>query len=173
MRIDDMPKDCIRTYSGLLMNVFEPTIEMINEVDIAHALSNQPRFAGHLPKFYSVAQHVVLCMRLASEKNKKPTLFHDGSEGYLLDIPTPIKARMPEYKIIEDKLMSVIAKKFNFEYPFDKEIKEIDRYMLKTEWSNMVEYPNEKFICWTPEQAKDEFLLAYNKIKLKESSILV
>lgn len=173
MKIDDMPKDCIRTYSGILMNVFEPTVDMISEVDIAHALSNQPRFAGHLPRFYSVAQHVVLCARLASAKNKKPALFHDGSEGFVLDMPTPIKARMPEYKIIEDKLMSVIAKKFNFQYPFDKEIKEIDRYMLRLEWKEMVEDRNEKFICWTPEQAKDEFLKAYNQILLQENSILV
>ena len=47
--------DCIRTFTGLYMNVFEPTPEMICIEDIAHGLSNMPRFGGHLPEFYSVA----------------------------------------------------------------------------------------------------------------------
>ena len=48
--------DCIRTYTGIYMNVFEPTLEMIHIEDIAHALSMQCRFGGHLYDFYSVVQ---------------------------------------------------------------------------------------------------------------------
>ena len=41
-------KDCIRTFTGIYMNVFNPTSEMICIEDIAHSLSLQCRFAGHL-----------------------------------------------------------------------------------------------------------------------------
>lgn len=50
-------KDCIRTVSGIYVNVFEPKPEMFVIEDIAHALSFMPRFAGHLRWPYSVAQH--------------------------------------------------------------------------------------------------------------------
>ena len=48
--------NCIRTFTGLYMNVFNPKPDMICIEDIAHALSQQPRFGGHLPRMYSVAQ---------------------------------------------------------------------------------------------------------------------
>jgi len=168
MKIEDVPKDCIRTHSGLFLNVFEPTVEMICVEDIAHALSQQPRFAGHLGRFYSVAQHSYHCCELASEKNKLPTLMHDGSEFALLDMPTPIKARMPEYKKIESHLMEIIAKAFGFQYPYDPEIKKIDTYMLHLEWDNLVVDKNPNFVCFTPEEAEKKFLEMYYEITKKK-----
>ena len=47
--------DHIRTYTGKYFNAFDPLPELICIEDIAHALSQQPRYAGHLPQFYSVA----------------------------------------------------------------------------------------------------------------------
>lgn len=164
MRIEEMPKDCIRTNTGLFINVFEPTIDMISAEDIAHAQSHQCRWAGHIKRFYSVAQHSVMCMQLAENEDKIAALFHDGSEAYLLDIPTPIKSRMPEYKEIEHKLMLVIAQKFGFKYPLNKELKHIDRYMLQLEWDNLADGHNISFKCWTPEEAKENFLSAYYKL---------
>jgi hypothetical protein len=130
--------DCIRTISGKYVNVFEPKVEMICIEDIAHALSNQCRFAGHTPYFYSVAQHSNLCFELASPEHKLAALLHDASEAYLCDIPRPIKLRLPEYKLIEDKLMKLIAEKFGFQYPLHPEVKEIDDRLLKMEWDNLI-----------------------------------
>lgn len=57
----------------------------------------------------------------------------------MLDMPTPIKARMPEYKEIEHHLMCVIAKKFGVVYPYNHpEIKEIDTFMVHLEWDKLV-----------------------------------
>ncbi|MEL7586629.1 MAG: hypothetical protein AAGU19_07930 [Prolixibacteraceae bacterium] len=140
--------DCIRTYTGLYMNVFEPKPEMINIEDIAHSLSMQCRFGGHLPIFFSVAQHSINCAALVGdERQMLAALLHDASEAYLLDIPRPIKSRMPEYKAIEYKLMLAIADKFGFEWPMSDIVKKIDEEMLVWEWNcimlrNSAEAPN-------------------------------
>jgi hypothetical protein len=151
----------IRTISGKYVNVFEPDPDTLLIEDIAHALSNQPRFGGHLPKFYSVAQHSVLCHMVAKEKDKYNALMHDVSEAYLLDMPKPIKMEMPDYNKIEDNLMTVLAKKFNFEYPKNKEVERVDHLLLEWEWevlmlgdtSNHTNIP-----CLTPKKAKEHFL---------------
>jgi len=151
--IFDSPKDCIRTNSGLYMNVFEPTLEMIDINDIAHALSFLPRFGGHLNKFYSVAQHSVMCaMKAKTLEDKRAALMHDGSEAYMLDIPSPIKAWLHDYKKYENVLMAKIAEKFDFEFPLNKEIKIIDEDMLHLEWENLVVNENDDFICYTQQK---------------------
>lgn len=128
--------NCIRTVSGIYINVFEPTESMIAIEDIAHALTYQCRFGGHLPKFYSVAQHSLNCSYLIDEPELKlAALLHDASEAYLLDIPKPIKSGLTNYKEIEDGLMKVIANKFGFEYPVHKKVKEADEIMLELEWN--------------------------------------
>lgn len=127
--------NCIRTVSGLYMNVFEPTEEMICIEDIAHSLSFQCRFGGHLPTFYSVAQHSLNCSFLIDDpKLKLAALMHDASEAYLLDIPKPIKNNLENYKEIENGLMWLIAEKYGFEWPLHDEIKKADEIMLQTEW---------------------------------------
>lgn len=172
MNIHSSPKDCIRTNSGLFINVFEPTPDMITIEDIAHALSSQPRFGGHLNRHYSVAQHSIMCTnRAKSLKDKRAALMHDGSEAYLLDMPTPIKAKLSEYKMYEDALMRVIAEKFGFEYPLNPAIKEIDAFMLQHEWENLVLVDNEEFVCMTHEEAKQGFLELYYEL-FKEAIVV-
>jgi hypothetical protein len=126
---------CIRTSSGIYIDVFEPTEDMITIEDIAHSLSHQCRYGGHLPVFYSVAQHSIYCCEnVEGEENKLSALLHDASEAYLLDMPRPIKYHLADYRDIEDKLMRVIATKFGFEYPLSKEVKVVDEKALHWEW---------------------------------------
>ena len=172
MDIHESPKGCIRTNSGLFINVFEPTKDVISIEDIAHALASVPRFGGHLNRHYSVAQHSVMCMmKVASLEDKKAALMHDASEAYLGDMPTPIKAMLPEYKTCEHNLMLMIADKFGFEYPLNEVVKEVDAKMLQIEWQNLVLYDIGFFDCWDHKTAKNTFLVAYNA--LFEKSIVV
>lgn len=158
--------NCIRTFTGIYVNVFEPTPEMICIEDIAHALSNQCRFSGHLPTFYSVAQHTVAMSKLMHESHKLAALLHDASEAYLLDIPSPIKKGLSNYKEIEDKLMILIAEKFGFQYPLHEKVKEVDNYMLQWEWSRLMLgkdiFP--KIECWSPNDAKRYFLSTFKEL---------
>ena len=172
MNIFDAPKDTIRTNSGIYMNVFEPTLEMIRIEDIAHALASLPRFGGHLNRHYSVAQHSVMCaMRAATIEDKRAALLHDGSEAYMLDIPTPIKAKLPDYKMYEGNLMAKIAEKFEFEFPLSDNVHAIDREMLLHEWENLVVNENDEFECWDHAKAKKEFLDMY-KVLFEEAVVI-
>lgn len=150
--------DCIRTYTGIYINVFDPKPEMICIEDIAHALSMQCRFGGHLPYFYSVAQHSGYCCALAEEKHKLAALLHDASEAYLLDIPRPIKAKLSNYKEIENDLMKIIAEVFGFEYPLHENVKLVDEQMLQTEWDSLMLQKNNGIEYFDPRRAKDFFL---------------
>lgn len=155
--------NCIRTYTGIYFNVFEPTLDMINIEDIAHALSNQCRFGGHLPTYYSVAEHSLVCHNLASKNNKKAALLHDASEAYMLDIPRPIKQALKDYKEIEHKLMLLVAEKFGFQYPLNSSIKTIDEIVLEQEWNElMIKTTKQTLKCYSPEYAKHKFLEAFN-----------
>lgn len=158
----------IRTISGQYVNVFEPDPKTLLIEDIAHALSNQPRFGGHLPQFYSVAQHSLLCYQIADEPYKYAALMHDASEAYLLDMPKPIKVEMPDYNRIEDNLMYVLAKKFGFKYPKSPAVEAIDHHLLNWEWKNImlknkptIKYPLIKILTQT--QAKKAFLKAFRE----------
>lgn len=154
--------DCIRTFSGQYVNVFDPDPDTILIEDIAHALSRQCRFGGHLPKFYTVAQHSVLCAVSVPSEHALAALLHDAGEAYMLDIPSPIKNRLPEYKKIEDNLMQVIAKKFGFQYPLHEEVKKADKMLLEWEWDRFVLKNN--MIPWPSIVAKPNFLEEYKRI---------
>ena len=172
MDIHDSPKGCIRTNSGLFIDVFEPTKDVIAIEDIAHALASVPRFGGHLNRHYSVAQHSVMCMmKVSSFEDKKAALMHDASEAYLGDIPTPIKAKLPEYKVCEHNLMLMIADKFGFEYPLNEAVKEVDARMLQIEWENLVLDDAKYFECWDHAKAKKTFLEAY-KVLFEETVVV-
>ena len=160
-------KDCIRTFTGIYMNVFEPTLEMICIEDIAHGLSNQCIFAGHTKEFYSVAQHSIHVCELAKDEFKLQALLHDASEAYLCDIPGPIKKRLPEYCKIENSLMEMIAEKFGFELPVNENVKGLDDFMLQWEWDFYVLKKKPYQMPYLPGQAKEEFLKWFNLITEK------
>ncbi len=164
-------RNSIRTFSGKYVNVFDPDPETITIEDIAHALSMQPRFGGHLPQFYSVAQHSINCSLFVDgdDNTRFSALMHDASEAYLLDMPKPIKINMPQYNEIEDKLMKVLAVKFGFEYPKSIEVEDVDRFMLDREWAElMLEKESALFDPldpMLPADARHAFLLEYKKYR--------
>jgi 5'-deoxynucleotidase YfbR-like HD superfamily hydrolase len=137
--------------------------EDIKIIDIAWSLSyHATRWFGKGHTFFPVSQHCCQAFDLASDKNKLAALLHDASEAYLLDLPKPIKGRMPEYQRIEDNLMLAIADKFGFEYPLNEEVKRIDRVLLEDEWVYYVQ-KNTKHI-WDGQTAMSGFLKRFNKL---------
>jgi len=149
----------IRTFTGKYINVFDPNPDDIVIDDIAHALSNMPRFGGHLPVFYSVARHSIMCAGYVLGKELQlEALMHDASEAYLLDIPSPIKEMLPDYKRVEKNLQRVICEKFDLPYPMSKEVKDVDRFMLDLEWRTLVLGQRDKPKIYSNDDTKEMFL---------------
>ena len=126
----------VRTFTGKFIDPFNPDPDKINIVDIAHALSNQCRFGGHLPKFKTVAEHCIeTCMR-AKKDEKLDALLHDATEYLLFDVPKPIKVRMEWYVEAEKNLMKVIAKKYGVREIKTEDISLIDKELMRKEYQD-------------------------------------
>jgi hypothetical protein len=122
--------------SGIKIDLVNPTPEMFTIKDIAGALSKLCRFNGQLKTFYSVAQHSVHVSELVPERLKLAALFHDASEAYICDIPTPFKRMLgTAYTDTETKIQSAIGEKFGItQEEFDDPlIKQADRIMVVSE----------------------------------------
>lgn len=111
------PSGAINTWTGRAFYPATAEGEIVIE-DIAHALSNQCRYAGHC-QFYSVAEHSVLLSACFPDDPRaaKYALLHDASEAYLVDIPRPLK-RLPEfapYLKLEARLQARVYKTFDLD----------------------------------------------------------
>lgn len=123
----------IQTLSGKKFNYQTATADDIDIEDIATALSNICRFAGHVPDFYSVAQHSVLTSLLVPAEFAFEALMHDAAEAYCQDIPAPLKALLPDYRRIEDRVDGLIRAKFDINQEQAAVVKHADLVMLATE----------------------------------------
>lgn len=166
----------IETYTGRRFYFLEPTPDMVDIEDIAHSLSMQCRYTGHIKRFYSVAEHSVHVSTLSTDPLQG--LMHDASEAYLTDIASPVKPHLHNYKDLENGIMRVIAQKFGFAWPISEDTKDADASMLKTEARNLLRtggkdwinnFPTDrqhgiKPLCWYPEEAELEFLDRFRKL---------
>lgn len=123
----------IQTLSGKHFNYRNATIDDIDIEDIANALSNICRFSGHLPEFYSVAQHSVLASQIVSPEFAFEALMHDATEAYCQDIPAPLKVLLPDYRQIETYVDGLIRFKFGIPLEHSAVVKYADLTMLATE----------------------------------------
>jgi hypothetical protein len=132
-----MPDGALVTWTGARLDPFDPDPRQFRLADIAHALAILPRFGGHTPKPYSVAQHsVYACRQLmqravgtsyhlfgAVECAERARLFyvrqrrvglvgllHDAAEAYLRDVPRPQKRHdaFAAYREAEARLQRLI-----------------------------------------------------------------
>lgn len=101
--------------------------------EIAYALSNLCRYGGHCDRFYSVLHHTLLGyqtlvdmivpitdrikddLKVTTEQSQRVFhyavvlwLLHDASEAYLCDVPSPLKAFLPDYSKLEESVESAI-----------------------------------------------------------------
>ena len=124
----------IRTRSGRYVNLLDPDPETLDLGDIAYALAHVPRFGGHLQYQWSVAHHSLLVASMVPQEHKLQALLHDASEAFLCDLPSPLKALLPEYKHIEERMMQAIATRFGMPWPLAAEVKVVDKLALEMEW---------------------------------------
>lgn len=123
----------VQTYTGRKLDLLAPTADMIHLRDIAHALANLCRFTGHTKRFYSVAEHSLWVSQRVPAEHALAGLLHDATEAYLGDVSSPLKALLPDYKLMEQRLWHVIADKFGVPRNLPASVKEQDLCALVTE----------------------------------------
>lgn len=177
---NNLDEQWISLLSGARFNYNRPEESGVTIDDIASALSNVCRFSGHLPCFYSVAQHLVNTSRIVPPELAFTALMHDTAEAFTNDLPTPLKWALPIFKELETKIESAMAAKFGFPFPYPPEIKEADTNMLILEKiyvkGDMSVWPNYENIVvdhlvnkvdlkgWQPIRAKREFLERFEEL---------
>lgn len=183
MKESDNEQDFIITYTKIKFYPLDPVIEDIKIEDIAHSLSLMTRANGHFSYFYSVAQHSINCCKEAlsreySRRVQLGCLLHDASESYISDITRPVKWRLPEYSVIEEKLQNLIYNRFGLSDLSEEEkiqIEEVDDALLHLEFESMMElsifdpppiktmehdFSQRDFIC-----VEKEFIAYFNGLK--------
>ena len=125
----------IQTYSGRRFTPTNPNPDAIVIQDIAHALSMQCRFSGHVKRFYSVAQHSVLVSYICNFEDALWGLMHDATEAYLIDVPRPLKrsGKFDAYLEFEHKMQLAICKRFVLPEKEPESVKIADTILLATE----------------------------------------
>jgi hypothetical protein len=180
----------ILTFSGGYFNFADLRANKIEIEDVAHALSNVCRFAGHCPRFYSVAQHSVLVYRITRDVLGvddpvvlMQALLHDAPEAYMGDVTTPLKRFLLGYREMEDELQQHIMQWFSLPVDLDPLVKKADLMALAIEkreiWSNDdtwvvlkgVEEVQWSLICETPRLSEATFLNAYRALDRALKSI--
>jgi 5'-deoxynucleotidase YfbR-like HD superfamily hydrolase len=172
--------DGIALLSGAMFNYNKPEESGVTVDDLATALSNVCRFSGHLPRFYSVAQHLVNTSRIVAPEFAFTALMHDTAEAFTNDLPTPLKAALPVFKELETKIEAAMSNKFGFQFPYPPEVKLADTQMLLLEKNyvkeddNVWEYYRDvefehlrdtvDLDSWQPRRAKREWMERFEEL---------
>lgn len=160
----------IATASGGFWSILDPHPQDVRIRDIAAGLSRSCRYSGQIREevdFYSVAEHSILMLewlegqgRIRTAEDGLRILLHDGSEGYLVDMATPVKAVLPEFRVIENRTQAAIDMAFGVEASTlsRTEIKSIDVRIRMDEREALINEPalsEQKRVVWdhTPDMA--------------------
>lgn len=153
---------------------------------IAAALSKQCRYTGHTRRFFSVAEHSILVMKIMEELGGNPFegLMHDACEAYLSDIAAPWKALLPDYKKLEAKIEMPMRNHYALPASMTQECRRADWIALFVEADKLMVTKAKDWIapddikdtaarltktglfpiaCWHPEQAELLFLSAFKR----------
>ena len=163
--------------SGEYFDLAEPEACAFQVSDIAHALGNICRFTGHTQRFYSVAEHSVICSHMVPPEDAMAALMHDASEAFIGDVSTPLKSLLPDYKSVEHRVEQAVWSRLGLPPTLPPSVKVADRRALAVEqrvcmgngdeWGNGEPSDEDcaliRFL--SPEDARAAFLDRYHHIR--------
>lgn len=173
----------IQTYKGNKFYLENPKFDI---EEIAHSLSLQCRFTGHIKDFYSVAEHSILVAGLTKELEGPAFegLMHDAHEAYFSDLASPWKQVVPDYKRVEHSLEVAMRSEFNLPPVITEIVKMSDWVALFIEarallngtlddWrapEGVRELADKKFeffapVCLVPREAERMFMEVYEYLR--------
>jgi hypothetical protein len=172
----DMRGPFITTYSGAKFFIDQYNIQDIPIEDIAHALSMNCRFNGHLSEYYSVAEHSIVVSHLVDRDCALEGLLHDITEAFIPDMPRPFKTLITGFEEYEKNLWWAAADHFGLSPNLPENVKYIDKNIVRDEaqrfyssppdWINFYESvcPQAVLIGMSPSIAKMEFLARFKEL---------
>lgn len=142
----------VTTRDGHLFYFDQLNVESIPLHSVAHSLSQQCRFNGHIEEHYSVAEHSVHISHLVLEYGGSPDtalygLLHDASEAFMGDMPRPLKKMFPAFSNLESRIMEKYCELYSIDDPDVKMVQWLD--------CNIVRDEAEKFYAEPPEWTKE------------------
>ena len=174
----------IKVRAGHYVDLLDPDPSTLEIESIASSLSKICRYGGHCKYFYSVAEHCVMCCKLAREDEQsqdfiRALLLHDASEAYLGDMVKPLKVALRDYQGVEANFEKIVSKAFNVDLlghhqtikKYDLELLKIEKESLfddiQEEWDLLKGIQSRKLQLnyWSPHQAEYEFLKAWNNVR--------
>ncbi len=169
MHEDLYKKDSVRTYSGQYVNLIKPDLDSIVITDIAVGHSREPRFSGQTRKPYVVGEHVIRGIPLCpTPETKAYFLLHDGSEYLFRDIPSPLKALLPDYKKMEKAFQCDIYTRFGLNpHEIPPVVKEIDEMLKMLEWRVFMlgeKLPNFSSDVLSEQEVYQQFMNIFNEL---------
>jgi len=129
----------IRLRSGHYFDLANPLSNAFEFSDIVAALALICRFGAQSRRFYSVAEHLLICDAIAeamglSIEERRAVFMHDATEAFVGDMVKPLKRMLPEYSAIESRVEEAIAERFGIDFERHREaIHDIDRRTLIAE----------------------------------------
>lgn len=174
----------IRLRSGRYFDLADPRPDQFEFDDIAGGLANICRFGGQLPRFYSVAQHLFNCHRVAagrgcSAEERRAVLMHDAAEAFIGDCVKPLKVMLPDYAKVEARVEACVAERFGIDFgrlapvwkPIDRAVLIAERRALipdTVRWAGEDEVEAVEIDAgpWTPDGARLMFTAAARTLGL-------
>jgi 5'-deoxynucleotidase YfbR-like HD superfamily hydrolase len=132
--------DAMRLRSGRTFDPATPHLLQPTLVDIAYALAGVLRFGGHTTPRYTVLAHSLhvadLVIAAGHPAYELEALLHDAPEYVLGDMPSPVKAMLPDYRKLEARVQASITATFrlNVSEHCRAVIKEADNKAFALEW---------------------------------------
>jgi 5'-deoxynucleotidase YfbR-like HD superfamily hydrolase len=120
--------------SGKVLDIDNPSIDVITPKYIATRLANTIRFGGgDDAPLYSVARHCVILSSLFKDKDMRyQALMHELNEVLVPDIIKPVKEKFPILQVIIDTVAAPLKKQYQVETV--EEIELLDHRLGNTEF---------------------------------------
>lgn len=126
-------------YKGNIVDIFNLKEEDVDIEVIKLGACRINRFLGQTEYPYPVASHLIGGWRYLRDygytrTEMKQWLIHEAFESYSgVDLPSPLKALLPQYKEAEDRTLLIVAKALGINPPESETVKAVDREIMVAE----------------------------------------